>query len=79
MSNVFVIIDEWTSTSGATSSEVTDNRFFTSESEAWDALRAIAEAWEYDLGKGDNSIGLDNPVPGMDYEEYYIQELTKGD
>lgn len=77
MSNVFVIINEWTDIAETSSSEVTGDNYFTSESAAWDALKVIADTYLYDLAPDATSIVLENHTPSLNYEEYYIQELTE--
>lgn len=74
--NVFIIINEWTDIANNTSSQVVDSQYFTSEDAAHDALKLIAEAYEVHLGVDETSIQLEDHVPNLQYEEYYIQELT---
>ena len=76
--NVYVIIDEWTDTHGSTSSEVTDNKFFLTEDEAWEALDRIAEAFHYELDPDETSIQLGAHKEKIQYEEYRIEELDRG-
>jgi hypothetical protein len=76
--SVFVIINEWTDVTGDGSSEVVDSKYFDHEGSAWDALRLIAESYHVDLGETDTSISLRDHDEFLNYEEYYIQELTKG-
>jgi len=78
VSNVFVIINEWQSSiDDATGSGIVDYKFFESESAAWFALRDIAHAFEDDIDYDATSYTIESPSVGLDYEEYYIQELTK--
>lgn len=73
-SYVYVIMNEWTTEDGElTLSEVVDGRFFTTEDEAWDRLKAIAEAYHIDLNRG--STGFDAPLNADITQEYYIEEL----
>jgi len=74
--NVFIILNEWTDIAGATSSQVVDSKYFTSEGEAWEALNAIAETYGTRLYLDETSISLEDHTPGLQYEEYYISELT---
>lgn len=74
--NVFIIINEWTDIDNNTSSQVVDSQYFTSENSAHEALALIAEAYEVHLGVDETSIQLEDHVPNLQYEEYYIQELT---
>lgn len=78
MSNVFIIINAWATDDGVEVSEVCDGRYFESEQEAWIALRDIAHAYSDDLDYDATSISFDEPAKGIQYEEYYIQELTHG-
>lgn len=74
--NVFIIINEWTDVANNTSSQVVDSQYFTSEDAAHDALKLIAEAYEVHLGVDETSIQFGGHAPNLQYEEYYIQELT---
>lgn len=76
--SAFVIINEWTTTSGATSSEVVDSKYFESESDAWDALKLIADSYLEELPQDERSFVIEYPEARIESEEYYIQELTKG-
>jgi len=76
--SVFIIVNEWTDIDDITSSQVVDSNYFTTEHAAWDALSQIAEAYEVGLHPADTSISMENHAPGLQYEEYYIQELTRG-
>jgi len=76
VSDVFIIINEWTDIAGATSSEVVAATYFTSESEAHDALALIAEALDEEIGPEDNSFVSEND-PHLQFQEYYIQELVQ--
>lgn len=77
MSNVFVIFNEWTGITNVTSSQVVDSKYFTSEDAAHDALKLIAEAYGAELLPDEMSLQLEDHAPGIQYEEYYIQELTR--
>lgn len=79
MSNVFVIINEWTTIDNDTGSEIVDSKFFESEQKAWEALRDIAHSFEDDLDYDATSLTFEKPDQHLDYEEYYIQELTKSE
>ena len=78
MSNVFVIINEWTSNDNSTGAEIVDAKFFESEHEAWLALRDIAHSFEDDLDYDATSLAYEDHAAGLQFEEYYIQELPKG-
>lgn len=75
--SVFIIINEWTSIDDTTSSEVVACRYFSSEDEAHDALKIIAESYKYDLDPESMAFGVDDPSPSLTFEEFYIQELYK--
>lgn len=77
MSNVFVIVNEWDTSEGH-SAEIVDGKWFTSESAAHDALRIIAESYHVDLHPTETSISLESHDLHIEFEEYYIQELTRG-
>lgn len=78
MSNVFVIINEWTSIDNSTGAEVVGANFFESEGDAWVALNAIAEAHDTRLYLDETSLQFEDHQPHLQHEEYYIQELTRG-
>jgi hypothetical protein len=74
MSNVFVIVNEWTN-GGTTSSDLVDYKFFTSESDAWDGLALIAGSLGVSLTPDETSVY--DPTPAVESDEYYIQELAE--
>ncbi|HEY6021266.1 MAG TPA: hypothetical protein VIY48_15590 [Candidatus Paceibacterota bacterium] len=78
MSSVFVIMNEWTSNGGNTGAEVVGANFFESENEAHEALGYIAESYDIHLPACETSLQLEDHLPHLQFEEYYIQELTKG-
>lgn len=78
MSNVFIIINEWVDQQDIEGSEVTGGKYFTSEDQAWCALREIAVAYGRDITHEDLSFSLSGDAH-IKYEEYYVQELTNGD
>lgn len=78
MSNVFVIINEWVTTNGDEGSQVLGSKYFTTEDEAWAALNAVADSMDTYLPMSENNFSLNNHSSHLDYEEYYIQELTRG-
>lgn len=78
MSNVFVIINEWTTPDGATSSEVTDGKFFRDQDHAWEALNLVAQSYHVELKPDETNIYLEGNLPRLQSEEYWIQELTEG-
>lgn len=78
MSNVFVIINEWTSIDDAQGSELVGAKFFIDEDHAWAALKEIAEAHNTLLSPTETSVAFANSEPHLSYDEYYIQELTRG-
>jgi hypothetical protein len=78
VSNVFVIINEWTSIDRSSGAEIVDSKFFDSEESAWRALRDIAHSREDDLDYDSTSLVYENASPSIEFEEFYIQELTHG-
>lgn len=77
--SVFVIMNEWTDIDGGAHSELTGGKYFTSQDSAHDALRLIAESFGEAIGVDDLSFTMENSGAHIDFEEYYIQELTNGD
>lgn len=75
---VFVIINEWDDVANNTSSEVVGGKWFESEDDAWQALADIAESYDTDLDPDETSIQLEDSKPGIQAEEYRIEELTRG-
>lgn len=75
--SVFVIINEWATDEGAQASEVTGGEYYETEGGAWEDLRIIAQAHCLDLPFEETSLTLENPGKGIQFEEFYIQELTK--
>lgn len=78
MNNVYVIINEWTDIAGNTSSEVVGGSFFETESDAWEALAVIDEAFGYTLLPDENNITFEGNIHNLQTDEYYIEELTRG-
>lgn len=78
MTSVFIILNEWTSIDNSTGVEIVDSKYFESEDEAWEALLLIAQAHNTTLFADETSISFEDHKPYLQYEEYYIQELTKG-
>lgn len=76
MSSVFIIVNEWIDIEDNEGSEVVGSKYFESESEAWDALQLIAESYSRDLPHGETNFVMENHASHLQYEEYYIQELT---
>jgi hypothetical protein len=77
VSSVFVIVNEWTDITGNSGAEVVGSNFFRTEQEAWDSLLIIAQTFEAELLPADTSIQLEDHTPNLQFEEYYIQELTE--
>jgi hypothetical protein len=77
--SVFVIINEWTTVDNSTGSELTGSKYFESEDDAWEALLLIAQAQATTLYADETSLVLEDHDAHLQYEEYYIQELTKGE
>lgn len=77
--SVFVIINEWTDIKNTTSAEVTGDSYFTTRESAWTALHQVAESFGHELDSDGFSFSLEDHTPGLQFEEYYIQELMNGD
>lgn len=75
--SVFVIINEWQTDQGATSSEPVDWIYWQTDDGAWKYLRDIAARWEIELDTDTYSFSPPTMPYGIQYEEYYVQELTK--
>lgn len=75
--SVFIIVNEWTDIANTTSSEVVGGNYFTSEDGAWEALRDIAAAYDTELDRDETSLQFEDHKPHLQFEEYYIQELTR--
>lgn len=79
MSNVFIIMNEWTDTDGGAHSELTGGKYFTSQDSAHEALSLIAESFGETIAADDLSFTMENSDAHTEFEEYYIQELSRGD
>lgn len=77
--SVFVIVNEWTDIDNSTSSEIVGDRYFESMEEAWQALSLICASYGSELDQDGFSFSLEGHDPHLQFEEFYIQELTKGD
>lgn len=76
--SVFVIINEWLPTgSSNSSSEIVGGKAFFSESDAWDALRDVANAHHLELDRDETNFVVEDGAM-IEFEEYYIEELTRG-
>lgn len=75
--SVFIIMNEWTAIDGSTGAEVVGANYFEIEQDAWDSLRDIATALDVELLPGDSNLSLEDHVPSLQFEEYYIEELTR--
>lgn len=82
MSSVFIIVNEWVDIANSTSSEVVGGKFYTSENDAWEALLLIAQSYNTTLYIDETNLVFDEDSSelkrSLQYEEYYIQELTQG-
>jgi hypothetical protein len=77
VSNVFIIINEWIGDSGNVGAEVVGPSYFTSEDDAWSALRDIAVTYEVELPPDELGFSLEGHRAHIQFEEYYVQELTQ--
>lgn len=75
--SVFIIIDAWVSKDGTEGQEVVAARYFQSEDEAHDHLVDIAESFGETLAPDDTNFTMENHTATVEWEEYYIQELTR--
>lgn len=74
---VFVIVNEWEDAHGNVGSSIVNGLWYASEREALTELRTIAEL--VDVQIPDDEFGFTVEDSGtLDYDEYYIQELTNG-
>lgn len=76
--SVFIIIDAWVSKDGTEGQEVVAARYFQSEDEAHDHLVDIAESFGESLTLDATNFTMENHTATVEWEEYYIQELTHG-
>lgn len=74
---VFVVINEWTAEDNSTGAAIVDGVYYETMDGAHDALAEIAELFEVHLEAGETSVQLED-VGRLQYDEYYIQELTRG-
>ncbi len=77
--SVYIITNEWASEdSREDMSEVVDGKWFALESEAWNALKEIADSFGFDLDPEETSFDVPKGLAvGLVHDTYYIQELTK--
>lgn len=76
---VYIIINEWEpKDSKYSANEIVDGKFFESEDDAWEALMVIADAHGLTLEGDETSFEVDELPSHLNYESYYIQELTNG-
>ena len=78
MSGVYIIFNEWADDHGNEGSEVVGAKYFPTENDAWEALKVIALEYGVLIGGDETAIALEEHSPHLQYEEYYIQELTQG-
>lgn len=79
MSEKFVIINEWVSNGGGVGSEIVSSVYYDSDNDAWEALSAIAEAHDIRLYADEMNFIIDHPSSAVQFEEYYIQVLQRGE
>lgn len=73
---VFVIINEWTAEDNSTGAAIIDSEYYTTMEDAHEALRFIANTYDVELHYDETSLQLED-VGRIQYDEYYIQELTR--
>jgi hypothetical protein len=76
--SVFIIIDAWVGFDGTEGQEVVGAKYFETESDALDALSDIADSYGVTLDVESTNFTLEDVGPNVEWEEYYIQELTRG-
>lgn len=74
--SIFIIINEWATDQGGTTSEPVDWIYWITEEKAWEYLRDLAAMQGVELDRDDHSFSPPTLGWGIAYEEYYIQELT---
>lgn len=74
--SIFIIINEWESDRGGTTSEPVDWIHWATEERAWEYLRGLAATQGVELDRDEHSFSPPTLGQGIVYEEYYIQELT---
>lgn len=74
--SIFVIINEWITDKDSSCSELVDGIYWTTERKAWEYLRDLAAHHDYELPEDEYSFSPPTFGGGIQYEEYYIQELT---
>ena len=77
--SVYIIINEWSpDDSQEDLSEVVGGKFYLTEHEAWDDLKAIGEAFDFDIHPQDESFEVPSTkLIGLSRDIYYIQELSR--
>lgn len=75
---VFVVINAWEPEgTDYILTEVLDMKYYETADRAWGRLLTIADAYGYNLAE--DEVGFDlEPVQGISYQEYYIEELYRG-
>ena len=74
---VFVIVNEWEDAHGNVGSSITNGLWYASEKEALDELRAIGEFVGVEIPEDEFGFIVEDSGT-LNYDEYYIQELTNG-
>jgi len=74
---VFIIVNEWTDIAGTTSSDVEGSEYYTTEQAAREALTLLAVDYGATMEPNETSFQLEDHTPNLQYEEYYIIELTR--
>lgn len=78
MESVFLIVQEYQPND--TEYDLIDHlgEYYTTRDEAWAALSRLASSWDVELDQDDWSFEIPAPVAGLNYDMYYIEELTRG-
>lgn len=79
MSDVYIIMNEWTDVVGDEGAEVVAATYYTEEWRAIDALHILAaEKYGVILEPEDNNFRLEDHSPHIQNEEYYVTALSEG-
>lgn len=77
MSGVFVIHNEWEDAHGNVGAALVDGKWYDSEDAALRELRILAESADVEVPEGEYGFTVEGEGT-LNYDEYYIQELTRG-
>ena len=76
--SIFVIVNEFEPKGGNPSVEIVENKYYSTETQAWEALRDMAAEFGAYLGPDDSDFSVDlRDDSHLEYDEYYIIELEE--